>query len=348
MILSLFTLLTAFLATTHLIPLCMSAAYKLNILDIPNNSIKNHKQPTPYLGGLAIFGGFLIALALFFPFNNQFFVFFMGTLIALFLGLLDDLLSLSPSQKLIGQCIVALTFMKGGFYMKDLFFQSHNYFLNIFLRAVSLVWILGLTNAFNLIDVMDGLATTVALNSAVGFLAVSMVYGQSDIALILCALLGAIGAFFMINKPDARMYMGDAGSLFLGGFFSVMPFMVHWGQVNSYHLFASVAFLFVPLMELVFLIIIRFYKGIPFYLGSPDHFSHILQRAGFSKWEIIQCVTLIGLILNVIGYSYATGRLSFTAYSSLLFVLGSSWIAFFGFLDQKSMLLSFLKIPKKQ
>lgn len=348
MIVGLFTLVAALMATYYLIPLCMSAAYKLNILDVPNKTIKNHEHPIPYLGGLAVFGGFLIALALFLPLNNQFFVFFIGTLLALFLGLLDDLLSLSPLQKLLGQCIIALTFIKGGFYVKDLFFQSHIYLLNILLRGFSLVWILALTNAFNLIDVMDGLATTVAISSAIGFLSVAIAYAELDVALVLCALIGALVPFLMVNKPAARMYLGDTGSLFLGGFFSVMPFMIHWGKVNSYYVFASVAFLFIPLMELVFLVLIRSYKGIPFYRGSHDHFSHILQREGLSKPAILIATAMLSSILNIIGYFYALGQLSPVGFMSILCVLGLAWVIFLGFLDQRSLLLSLLKIPRKQ
>ena len=293
-----FSFLLSFLFAFYLVPILSSVAFRLNILDVPDGSLKKHKQPTPYLGGVAVYIAFIVALALTFPFENHMFAFFVGSTLLLFVGLIDDLVPLKPYQKFAGQIIAALCFLRAGFYIKLHFFE------NYWAMPLSFIWTLSVINAFNLVDVMDGLATTLAGCSVISFLIIALYFGQVTVALLLCALLGALVAFFWYNKPNASMYLGDAGSLFIGGILATVPFMIHWGRYHWYGYISPIIILAIPLLEISSLIAIRTCKGIPFYRGSPDHFSIYLQNNGWSKKQILLYMVLLSIYLFVAAFLF--------------------------------------------
>lgn len=302
---NLLTALTAFFSTRYLIPLFIKIAHKLDVLDKPDGKLKTHKQAVPYLGGLAVYGGYIIALALFFPFESQAFLFFIGTTLLLFVGLIDDIIPLSPSQKFLGQILATICFLKAGLYAKELFFGAHECLLRIALKVLSAFWMLTIINSFNLLDIMDGLASLIALNAATGFYFIAVVLGLHNVTVLLSAFIGAVFAFWIINKPQASMYLGDAGSLFLGGFLATVPFMIPWGTYFTYGLLAVPVIMAFTIWEVCLLIIIRSYKGIPFYQGSPHHFAHYLRRKGWSPQQILTVVAVLGFVLNAIAYLLA-------------------------------------------
>jgi len=316
-----FSTLVSFLVTLYLVPLFCSLARRLQLVDAPDGKIKLQKQSIPYLGGIAVYTGFIFALTLIFPFQNQFFLLLVGSTFLLFLGLLDDILVLRARSKFLGQLIVALCFLKAGLYLKGQFFS------NVWNLPISLLWILSVINAFNLIDVMDGLATTVALWSATSFFAIALWFGSYEVALLLTALIGPLAAFLWYNKPPASIYLGDAGSLFIGGFLATIPFLIDWGRYNWYGYLAPTVILAIPLLEGVGLIIIRRYKGIPFYKGSPDHFSHYWQRNGLSKGHVLLMICLLStfqFVATVLFVAHFVGLISFIV-GGLLFIL--CWIS---------------------
>jgi len=301
-----FSLAVSFLVAFYLVPLLSLVAHRLNILDVPDGRIKKHKRPTPYLGGVAIYVAFIVALALSFPFENNLFAFLVGSTLLLFIGLIDDLVPLRPYQKFAGQIVATLCFLRAGFYLKSHFFQHY------WAIPFSFLWILSLINAFNLVDVMDGLATTLAICASASFLVISLYFHQITVALLLCAFLGALLAFFWYNKPDARIYLGDAGSLFIGGFLATTPFIINWGWYTWYGFFSPIIILAIPFLELTTLILVRAYKGIPFYLPSPDHFSIYLQKKGWSKRSILLYMVLLSVALFIGAFLFLIGSIGFT------------------------------------
>lgn len=317
-----FSILISFLVTFYLIPIFYEIALRLRVIDVPDGAIKCHKVATPYLGGVAIFVGFIIALALTFPFDNHYSLFFIGLTLLVFLGLIDDLATLRPFQKFIGQCIVALCFLKAGFYLKERFFDTV-----WFAIPVSFFWIVSVINAFNLIDIMDGLSSTVAIMATSTFIIISYYYQQQDMLILCSALLGAIVAFFWYNRPIAKIYMGDAGSLFLGGFMSVTPFLFEWSRYNRFGFFTPPLVLMVPLLELLCLVIIRSCKGIPFYKASPDHFALYLRRKGWSVWRILIFVTLFSLVLMFLAVGFSLNHLTLEVVAILSSIAVFGWIA---------------------
>jgi len=294
-----FSFFLSFLFTFYIIPHLCALAMKFKVLDSPDGLIKKQKTATPYFGGVAVFFGFIVSLALTFPFENRMFLFLIGSTLLLFVGLLDDLIVMKPHQKFFGQIIAAFCFLKAGFYLKQQFF--FNNFWNI---PISLFWILSIINAFNLVDVMDGLASLLAINAVLSFIFLALYLNNYVLAILLAAFLGAVVAFFWFNKPVARIYLGDAGSLFIGGFLATIPFLFSWGTYNFYGYLTPIIILAIPLLEVGTLIFIRTYKRIPFYRASPDHFSLILQSNGWGKYQILAYSAFMSFYLFVVAFLF--------------------------------------------
>lgn len=300
-----FAVFISLLITLYIVPIVSHLARRLGVLDIPDGKIKKHEKPTPYLGGIAVYLGFISTLALVFPFENQILLFIVGSTLLLFVGLVDDLLVAKPYQKFFGQCLAALCFLKAGFFLKETFFLKS--YWNI---PISLLWMLSIINAFNLVDVMDGLATSLAIYATCSFMILSLFFNQINITLLLGSLLGALLGFFWYNKPDAQIYLGDAGSLFIGGFLATVPFLFNWGLYNWYGFLTPVVILAIPLLEVCTLIIVRSLKGIPFYKGSPDHFSLYLKYNGWKVYEILLYVFVLSIVLFLAAFAFVFNKVT--------------------------------------
>lgn len=306
-----FGFLFALCITLNIVPILIEVGRRWKILDNPDGNLKQHKMPTPYLGGVAVFGGLTMALSIVFPFHNTHLFFFLGITVLLLVGLLDDLVVLAPRQKFFGQVIATLCFLKGGFYLKEQFLTALPVLAwPVLWLAVSGLWILTLVNAFNLIDIMDGLASTTALCLCANLGFFAYITGAYHVLILVATLAGALCAFLYYNKPVAAMYLGDAGSLFIGGFLAVAPFMIHWGEFGGYGFLAPVVLAGIPLIEVGTLIVIRSYKRIPFWLGSPDHFAIILKRNGWSVRMILAYIAFVSCLLQGIVSAVAFSFIS--------------------------------------
>lgn len=287
-------LVSSYLLSFKLVPLLMVFAQRYQIVDKPDGIVKFHTKVTPYLGGVAVFGGFLGALLITGSIANIPFLFLLGLLALLVVGVIDDIYTLTAWQKLLGQYVAALILFAAGLYLKEFFLRGH-----WLLKAASLLWILSVTNAINLIDVMDGLTAVITIGASGTLVCVAIALGQPDIAVVCAALCGAVIAFFGYNKPPARIFLGDAGALFIGGFLAGAPFLICWGINTPVATGAPLIMLTIPLVELGFLIIIRTAKGIPFWRASKDHFKHYLQSQGWQIKEILGYVAFMQFILGI-------------------------------------------------
>lgn len=316
----LFSLLFSFLFTYYFIPIFINIAYTYKIVDMPDGKIKTHKDPTPYLGGAALYLGFVGTLSIVFPFDNQFFLFLVGNTLLFYIGLIDDLIALSPMQKFGGQIVSVICFLRAGFYLKA------HFFCNVWSIPLSAFWMLTVINAFNLIDIMDGLAVTTAICCSIIFLIIALIMGHATVGLLLMAMLGSFLAFVCFNKPRALIYLGDAGSLFIGGFFSTIPFLLPWGAINDIAYVIPSIVLAIPLLEVCGLICIRTYKRIPFYNSSKDHFMHYLKKKGALEWHILAFVICAYLVISCVILLFINQVIATTTLiiSGCLFVL--SWV----------------------
>lgn len=280
------------LVTFYVIPLLLKVAVKIGAIDTPDGRIKVHTQATPYLGGLGVYIGFITALALTFPFVNNFFLLLVGCTLLLFLGLIDDLTPLSPLQKILGQSVAVVCFLKAGFYLKEGLFH------HIWGIPVSFFWMLAVINAFNLIDVMDGLTITITFFATISFMTYAYLSGSPIVFLLLACFLGTLPAFFWYNKPRARLYLGDSGALFIGGFMATIPFLLEWRLYSPVGVLAPFLILAIPLLEVGSLIVIRSYLHIPFYLGSPHHFCLYLKNKNWSVYQVLLFTACVAISLS--------------------------------------------------
>lgn len=306
------------LFTYYLVPIFIRVAYKCNMIDQPDGVIKKHAQATPYLGGAAIYLGFLISLGIVFPFDNQFFLFLIGSTLLFYVGLIDDIIALRPAQKFVGQAIAVLCYLKAGFFLK-----SHLFF-NVWNIPISALWMMLVINAFNLIDIMDGLCTLVAICASLSFLLIALFMQQYTVAILLCAFVGALFAFLRFNMPKAKIYLGDAGSLFIGGFLATVPFLFNWGILHPYGYIIPLIILAIPLLEVGGLILIRTHKKIPFYYATPDHFAIYLKNKGWSIHKILIFVVIAAILLIASSILFAYGLMNI----HILFILGSLFLVF--------------------
>jgi UDP-N-acetylmuramyl pentapeptide phosphotransferase/UDP-N-acetylglucosamine-1-phosphate transferase len=158
---------------------------------------------------------------------------------------------------------------------------------------------------------MDGLASLVALVSAVVFLIIALLLKQFLISLLLVAFIGSVCAFFLYNKPPAKIYLGDAGSMFLGGFLAAVPLLFSWSERSLYAHYAPLVILAVPLLEVFFLIVIRTWNGLPFYKGSPHHFSVYLQKKGWTKYRVLFFALCMEILFSFFAVLFIFNYVSF-------------------------------------
>ena len=297
--------LISFLSVLILVPYVCALAIRLRFVDIPDGIVKTHDKVTPYLGGIAVWIGFTSALLCTFPWVENFFVLFVGYTILLFVGLIDDLVALKPYQKILGQGVATLCFLHAGLYLKGQLF-AHWWSI-----PLSALWILSVINAFNLVDVMDGLATLLALQAVFSFFIFALYMNLPVVALLLSCAIGSLCAFLWYNWPVAQIYLGDAGALFIGGFLATMPFLFNWGDYTPLGYGVPIIIIAIPLLELTSLILIRSYKGIPFYKPSPDHFAHYLLKKGWKNDCILIYTLILSIILFCSSFAFLTHILSF-------------------------------------
>lgn len=282
----------------YLVPFFTQAAFRFGVLDVPDGGLKKHGNPVPYMGGIAIYLAFLGTIGLLYPLEERGMWLLVGATLLMFVGFIDDLKRISPSRKLLGQLLGVICFLHGGLMIKQTFFAS---IANILLSGF---WMLSLINAINLIDIMDGLATSVAIVAAVTFCIIAVMTGQYGVSLLLLAFIGSLIGFFWYNKPAAKIYMGDAGSLFIGGFLAAVPLLIKWGAMRPEAYYAAIIIPAIPLIEVACLVVIRTWKGIPFYRGSPHHFAIYLQNKGWSRWGVLKFSVIMGVFLGVVALAY--------------------------------------------
>lgn len=287
-------------------PIMARAARTLGIVDRPDGRLKDHGEPVPYLGGLAVFVAFLLSVGVFTDFEQETLGLLLSGTIVLMVGLIDDFGVLTPSQKLLGQALGALVLIKSGTFIKLEFIP---WFLAL---PLTLLWLLAVTNAFNIIDVMDGLAAGVATIGALALTVANLLAGRDTPAFLAIVLAGATIGFLRHNFHPARIYLGDAGSLFLGFMLAALSMNAGYTRYNLLAALSPVLILGVPIFDLAFVVFIRWRKGLPVMRGSPDHFALRLRNCRFSvpatagiaygSAVILGCSALM---LSVVGIEWA-------------------------------------------
>lgn len=271
----------------YITPLARQAALRLNMVAKPDNRLRFQDEPVPYLGGIAIYISMLVALTAAVEFNPMVLGLLLGTTIILMVGLIDDFGVMTPGMKLFGQAVAALALIKGGIVLQLDIFADARWpgDLPLLAWALSAIWLIGMANALNFLDIEDGLAAGVALCCTPALFAVAWLNGRPYAALFTAALAGATAGFLRYNAPlpKARIYLGDAGSLLLGLSLAALAMIGSYTGKNDLGAACPVIILGVPCFELGLTMAARWRRGVPVYFGSPDHVAKRLNKLGLSK-----------------------------------------------------------------
>lgn len=295
MLLYLLTFVLALLLALYGVPLARRAALQFNIVDRPDGRLKQQAGPVPYFGGLAVYLAFLVSLALTFEFRQDVLGLVLGGTLMVMLGLIDDFGVLTPWPKLIGQLIAVFVLIRSGIRIEIAAFPE---WLDLLLTVV---WMIGIINAFNIIDVMDGLAGGVGVVACAWLFVVALVNQDAMVAVVLAALAGSLIGFLRYNFHPAKIYLGDTGSLFLGLMLGALAMIGKYTAVNPVSVLTPVLILGVPVFDTLFVMHVRWLRGIPMFLGSPDHFALRLRRWPLSVPQVAVVSYAAALLLGGVG-----------------------------------------------
>ncbi len=276
----------------YFVPVMRRAAIKWGVVDKPDDHLKRHREPIPYLGGIAVYLSFLLSLSLAYEFSPELLGIMLAGTIMLLIGLVDDFGVLLPYQKLAGQILATFVLMKAGIYIQVEFFPV---WLGI---ALTVFWVIAIVNAVNIIDIMDGLSGGVSFVAALFLMVVAILNGSTTIAIMAGALAGALLGFLRFNYRPAKIFLGDAGSMFIGLMLAALSITVDYTHENPLAYIAPILILGVPIYDTFLVMLMRAKKRIPVHLGSPDHYAIRLKRIGWSVPRIVWSSYVAGAVLG--------------------------------------------------
>lgn len=318
-------LLCAFLLAYTLTPPVRVLAFKIGAIDVPLDDRRMHTKPIPRVGGLAIFLGFTLTTMLFCKFDTTLVTVWVGGAVIVLLGMLDDIFRLPAWSKLIVQLLVAVFAVWNGLTIDHINLGGQYVLLGIWRYPVTILWIVGLTNAINFIDGLDGLACGISAISSVSLMLVLLLSGDIVNAFITGVLAASCLGFLPYNANPARIFMGDTGALFLGYAMAVMSVQ------GVFKLHAVLAFLVplaifaLPLGDTVFAVLRRICAGKSPFTADRGHLHHRLVDMGFTQKESVKILYAICSMFGLIAVfftdaMFAEGRFIKTIGIALLAV----------------------------
>ena len=299
------SVIIAFLVT----PVIKKIAVKFNIMDIPKDNRKLHKTPIPYLGGVAIFIGFIVSISIFLNFDKQITGLVIGGSIILLIGMIDDIFDVTPIIKFIGQLIAVFIVIRSGIVIPKL---SHHIFIpgsqwielsEIWSYILTFLWIAGMTNAVNLIDGLDGLAAGVSAIAALSLLGVSIFLpGVTYTVLVIAVTLaGACIGFLPHNFNPAKIFMGDSGSMFLGFVLGSLSVIGPFKTITVVSFLVPVIILALPIFDTSFAILRRVVTKQKITVADKNHVHHRLLQVGFSHRKAVIILYIFTAILGLMA-----------------------------------------------
>jgi len=303
-------ILVTFLISVCLVPLAKKIAKHVGAIDMPDKR-KVHSNPTPRMGGIAIYAAFLVGYMLFGKLNTQIVSILIGSFLIVILGILDDIKPIRALYKFFVQIIAAaIVVIYGQVYFDKITLLGLNLEFGLVISYIlSIFFIVSITNAINLIDGLDGLSSGI---SSIYFLTISIIAlllgynGGLDLTLSL-VMLGATLGFLFHNFPPAKIFMGDSGSLFLGFIISIIA-LVSYKVATLTSIIIPIVILAIPIFDTVLAILRRILKGQS--IGEPDkeHFHHQLLKLKFSPRVSILIIYFINLLFSAVSIFYVIGR----------------------------------------
>lgn len=301
-----FGIITAFLVSLSTLILLRPMAVKFDLVDYPNKR-KNHNGKIPLIGGVSVFLGMIVSYLFFIDFDKFSNVLLITASLILIHGVYDDYIDLKARNKIVFQALISLIMI----YVTDvkietfgdLFGFSFPFHLGIFSIPITIIAIIGLTNAINMLDGLDGLAAGIVLIAISGLIFFNQTLEFSSITYILVVIAAALLPFIIFNMAPyskIKVFLGDGGSLFLG-------YIISWAliynaeNINSFNPSFALWCVAVPLFDFLATIILRIVKKQSIIRANRDHIHHILENLGFSKILSTLLIISFGLVNLVIG-----------------------------------------------
>ena len=307
-------LLVAAVVSFLMTPVVKTFAYKVGAIDVPKDARRMHKVPIPRLGGLAIFIGFLVSIVLFVNIrgNQQMQSILLGSVIIVILGVVDDITPLPAMFKFVVQIVAAAIPAMNGVVIQavsnpNVFSDNLYWVLGWLSIPVTVIWIVAITNSVNLIDGLDGLANGVSAISATTVLIIALLGSESQVALVMAALVGACVGFMPYNLNPAKIFMGDTGATFLGYILATMSIQ---GLFKFYAVISfAVPFLILglPIFDTTFAFIRRIAHGQSPMHADRGHIHHRLIDMGLNQKQAVATLYVISAILGLSAVVLTTG-----------------------------------------
>ena len=265
-------------------------AERIGAMDVPRDDRRVHDHPIPRMGGLAIVVGFVLAVLFCVPPDEKIYGILIGSLIIAFMGGLDDIVTLTPWIKFLGQILAAVVVVRSGLVIDAITWSTEQTYIEISQLSgavITIFWIVLCTNAVNLIDGLDGLAVGVSAISSCVLLVVSLLASELSVSIILASLLGACLGFLPYNLNPAKIFMGDVGSQFLGFVLSTVSILGLFKLQAVITFFLPLLALAVPLADTAFAVIRRVLHGQSPFHADRGHFHHRLLATGLSQKQAV-------------------------------------------------------------
>ena len=303
-------LLVAFVVAAAVTPAAIKIAPKIGAMDIPKDERRMHKKPMPRFGGIAIYLGIMAALAVFALKDKGITSVMTGCTLIYMLGLIDDLKDLKPLVKLCGQIVCATVVYIMGVrieFITNYLGPGNMAFGDVACFIITVLWLIAITNAVNLIDGLDGLAAGIAAISALCIGYVAYIHGQYLPTLAMMAIAGAALGFLPYNFNPAKIFMGDSGSELLG--FSIAAVSI-LGTVKSATIVVVIIpalVLGLPIFDTVMAIFRRLAKHQSIGTADKDHLHHRIMKAGFGQKRAVMILYCISGIMGIVAVLYSRG-----------------------------------------
>ena len=299
--------LSTLLFSAIIMPFTSVIAHHIGAIDIPKDARRVHNKPIPKLGGLGIFASFLFGYMLFGIQSIQMNSILIASFIIMIYGIFDDIKTLSSRYELLGQFLATLVItFYGNILINDITVFGLTINFGILAYPVTIFFLLGCTNAIRLIDGIDGLSSGI---SSIFFLTIGIIaffQGKVDTLEITMAfiMLGSCFGFLIHNFPPAKLFVGEAGSAFMGFIIGVVSILGYKGTLVT-SLVVPITILAIPILDTLFAIIRRKLKGKPIFEADKDHLHHQFLKMNFSQRTTVLIIYSVDFLFSLVSILYA-------------------------------------------
>lgn len=324
-----------------LTPLVKKFAVKIKVIDIPKDNRRIHKKPIPLLGGLAIYFSFILTLILKAGSVSRSEIgIIIGATIIVIGGFLDDKFDIRPWQKLLIQIASALSLIVYGIRIQLITnpISSSELYISIGILSIPLtiIWVVGITNALNLIDGLDGLAAGVAFISAITIFIIAVLNNRAEAAVLTIILSGAILGFLPYNFNPATIFMGDTGAQLLGFLLAAISIEGAIKSAAAFAIAVPILALGIPIYDVLFAMIRRKLNGRPIMQADKGHLHHRLLDMGLTQRQAVVIMYLVSAVLGsfaIIAMQVSSQRSYFLLATVMIVLVVVAWK--FGFFEHR-------------